>query len=171
MVLRRIFPWAWLCLAPIAAFGLPPRLIHAKNPLASGLLPAVRDVAREQRRRRLRPARLGSSTVGQEVVAGPAPGSARSIPADRFHRIDEQWPGLQRVHADPDVFVIDDFLSEAECAELQRLAQAVEAAAGPGVHLPRPAVPPPCPPLAAAAAATVLFHLSSKSQCAGQTDR
>ena len=32
-----------------------------------------------------------------------------------FHQINKQYPGLKQIHEDPDVYLIDDFLSTDEC--------------------------------------------------------
>lgn len=45
-----------------------------------------------------------------------------SSPGDRIP-IDESYPGLRRVHADPDVFVIEDFLDGPSCDEIIEAAK------------------------------------------------
>lgn len=39
-----------------------------------------------------------------------------------YHPIDLGYPGLRLLHRAPDVFVVDDFLTPAECSELQTAA-------------------------------------------------
>jgi len=53
---------------------------------------------------------------GSRVVAPPAPLPAGS----RRLALDEDFPGLRRVHASPPVYLVEGFLPAAECAALTR---------------------------------------------------
>ena len=46
---------------------------------------------------------------------------------DNHVPIDREYPSLRQIHRSPDLFVVDDFLTEAECDDM------VEAASG-GFH-------------------------------------
>jgi len=35
-----------------------------------------------------------------------------------FHQLNEQYPGLQRIHSNPDIYSIDNFLTDTECNRL-----------------------------------------------------
>ena len=35
-----------------------------------------------------------------------------------FHQLNEQYPGLQRIHSNPDIYAIDNFLTDTECDRL-----------------------------------------------------
>lgn len=39
-----------------------------------------------------------------------------------YHPIDMSYPGLRLLHREPDIFLVDEFLTPAECSELQNVA-------------------------------------------------
>lgn len=69
-----------------------------------------------------RPSSSSSSSVVVRASAASASASARlldrHLPVDRYSH-----DGLRQVHASPDVFVVDDFLSTRSCDELVRRAR------------------------------------------------
>ena len=47
------------------------------------------------------------------------------VPTSGFHQIDTSFAGLRRLHSDPDIWAVDDFLEDGECARLLRKAARV----------------------------------------------
>ncbi|KAL9178753.1 hypothetical protein ACHAXT_003884 [Thalassiosira profunda] len=44
--------------------------------------------------------------------------TADSVQLGPFHSINQRYPGLKRLHQDPDIYTVDNFLSEDECDRL-----------------------------------------------------
>lgn len=53
-----------------------------------------------------------TSTVQSDTVAETKEGTSELGP---FHQINQQYPGLKQLHKDPDVFAVENFLSDDEC--------------------------------------------------------
>jgi hypothetical protein len=51
------------------------------------------------------------------------PSQFAAIPLPFFHSVDIEFPGLQVLHLDPPVFVVDKFLTPRECDELLQLSE------------------------------------------------
>eukprot|EP00978_Attheya_sp_CCMP212_P009095 scaffold21409_cov54-Attheya_sp.AAC.1 len=72
--------------------------------------------------------RLSLSSHARSGVASSLCSTATSVLVKQRIEIDEEFPGLERVHADPDVFVLHGFLEDAACNSL--IQSALESAGG-----------------------------------------
>jgi len=78
------------------------------------------------RLRRLRRRHPSSSTVCRVFTRQKGGGDDRPTAAvlDKHLTIDRYYDGLRQLHASPDVFVVDDFLTDAECEDIVARARA-----------------------------------------------
>ena len=73
----------------------------------------------------------GSSGFGAGVASSPA---AIRDPRDDHVPIDRTYDGLRQLHASPDVFLVDDFLTSDECDDIVAAARARDMSQSPVVY-------------------------------------
>ena len=99
-------------------------------------------VTHEIRPSRVEPARLGARVLvvasasdsggfGAGVASSPA---ATRDPLDDHVPIDRTYDGLRQLHASPDVFLVDDFLTSDECDDIVAAARARDMSQSPVVY-------------------------------------
>ena len=99
-------------------------------------------VTHEIRPSRVEPARLGARVLvvasasdsggfGAGVASSPA---ASRDPLDDHVPIDRLYDGLRQLHASPDVFLVDDFLTSDECDDIVAAARARDMSQSPVVY-------------------------------------
>jgi hypothetical protein len=87
---------------------------------------AVRAGVARRRRRLLRASAVpesSSSSSDGGFGAGVGSSATTSNPLDDHVPIDRFYPGMRQLHASPDVFVVDGFLSDAECDSIVAAAK------------------------------------------------
>jgi hypothetical protein len=99
-------------------------------------------VTHDIRPSRVEPARLGARVLvvasasdsggfGAGVASSPA---ASRDPLDDHVPIDRTYDGLRQLHASPDVFLVDDFLTSDECDDIVAAARARDMSQSPVVY-------------------------------------
>ena len=51
-----------------------------------------------------------------------AMGLSDALPSGELLRVDMRYPGLHRIHTEPTIYLVDNFLTDEECDALTRLA-------------------------------------------------
>ena len=99
-------------------------------------------VTHDIRPSRVEPARLGarvlvvasaSDSGGFGAGVAPSPAASRD-PLDDHVPIDRTYDGLRQLHASPDVFLVDDFLTSDECDDIITAARARDMSQSPVVY-------------------------------------
>ena len=92
-------------------------IIQAMQPLTPSAMDELRESLSKEYRRELSTLQMYIEAAC-EAVAPPASASDSTQQLGPFHQLNEQYPGLKRIHQNPDIYSIDNFLSEEECNRL-----------------------------------------------------
>ena len=100
-------------------------IISTMQPLKPNVMDELKDVVASEYRKELSTLQMYIE-VACETAAQPVSSTAPDDPSSErngqelgpFHQLNENYPGLQLIHSNPDIYAIDNFLTDEECDRL-----------------------------------------------------